>query len=83
MIMLGMILGALAGLFVVGPIVWVFAGAIFGEGSFADRLGWLGFGAIAGLIMAILGGSVAQSAVDKFRLQQSQQEFYDRQNKDE
>ena len=67
MAFIGMVIGALAGLFVAGPLAWVITSTIFGEGSFANNFGWLGWGAVAGILFATIGGSHASSVAEKFR----------------
>ena len=58
MVVIGMTIGALAGLFIAGPLAWVFMAAVLGENNFPARMGWLGWGGICGLVLALLTGSI-------------------------
>ena len=49
------IMGALLGLFVAGPIAWNLAGLILGEESLAWRIGCLAWGLTFGVLGTLLG----------------------------
>ena len=72
------ILGALVGIFVAGPVAWNLGGLIFGEDSLAWRVGWLSWGLGFGILGTLLGTAAALRAQKRLHIEEVRMAFYRR-----